>query len=190
MNVQLCGRPKHQGDGTCAKQAGWGTDHVGEGPCKLHGGTLPNVARAARLRLAEREARELFGQLAPEIVAVDNPLAAYAQLAGEVIAWKDLLAELLGELRTVGYEHEKAGEQVRAIVQVYERALDRCNAVLGSYARLRIDERLAEITEKQKLTVIRAIEAGLDEAGVSDEKRADARRRVARHLRIVSSQAA
>lgn len=38
---------------TCSLPAGWGTDHVGVGRCKLHGGNTPNHKTAARLKLAE-----------------------------------------------------------------------------------------------------------------------------------------
>lgn len=185
-----CGARTKQREGTCEQPAGWGTPHPGVGRCRFHGGSSPNAVKAGAVALVERDVRELFGKIAPEIVPVDNPLAAYAELAGRVLAWMQLMDDLLGELRQPGYMHRKAGEQIEAKVQLYERAMDRANVVLGSYARLRIDERLAEITEKQKLTVIRAIEAGLDEAGISDEARADARRRVARHLRLVSAEAA
>lgn len=182
---RYCGGKKHQGEGTCTRPAGWGTPHPGTGRCKLHGGCLPSSMKAGELALLEREARELFGELVPDIKPVDNPLAAYAELAGRVLAWMQLMDSLLADLRTVGYTHERAGEQVHSAVQLYERAMDRANTVLGSYARLRIDERLAEITEKQKTAVIRAIEAALDEVGIDGEQRQDARRRVARQLRLV-----
>ena len=55
-----CGAKKHQGDGTCTQVAGWGTDHVGEGPCKLHGGSTRSVAKGSRLRLVERKARAVM----------------------------------------------------------------------------------------------------------------------------------
>jgi len=55
-----CEAKKKQGDGTCTKPAGWGTDHVGFGNCKLHGGASPNgkihaekEAVAWRQRLAD-----------------------------------------------------------------------------------------------------------------------------------------
>lgn len=180
-----CGARKHQGEGTCTKEAGWGTDHLGEGPCRLHGGSTPSVAKGAKLRILERQARELFGAILPEASPVENPLAAYAELAGRVLAWMQLMDSLLDELAGVGYRDQRNGEQVHAAVQLYERAMDRANSVLGSYARLKIDERLAAITETQKLMVIRAIEAALDRAGVQDEARADAMRIAARHLRAV-----
>ena len=180
-----CGARKRQGEGTCTRPAGWGTDHVGEGSCKLHGGSTRSVSQGATLRLVERESRELFGKLVPTPTPIDNPLAAYAQLAGRVIAWLDLMDSLLDDLRAVGYESEYVGVQIQAIVQLYERAMDRANTVLGSYARLKIDERLAAITEAQKQAVIRAINAALDEAGLRDEERASATRAAARHLRAV-----
>lgn len=37
--TETCGRKKRDGSGDkCGLPAGWGTDHVGEGACKLHGG--------------------------------------------------------------------------------------------------------------------------------------------------------
>lgn len=38
-DYQTCGRSKRDGSGDpCQRPAGWGTDHPGEGACKLHGG--------------------------------------------------------------------------------------------------------------------------------------------------------
>lgn len=184
LDPTKCNAKKRQGEGLCGQDAGWGTPHVGTGRCKLHGGCSPASVKKGARELLERDARELFGQIVPDITPVDNPLASYAQLAGRVLAWMELMDSLLDDLRVVGYDHDKAGEQIYAAVQLYERAMDRANTVLASYARLRIDERLAEITEKQKQAVIRAIEAGLEEAGVPDENRQDARKRVARQLRF------
>lgn len=42
MTANICGRTKRDGSGDdCSLPAGWGTDHVGEGACKLHGGSVP-----------------------------------------------------------------------------------------------------------------------------------------------------
>lgn len=54
-----CGSRKRQGEGTCEREAGWGTDHLGEGPCKLHGGSTSSVSKGATLNLIRRETREL-----------------------------------------------------------------------------------------------------------------------------------
>jgi hypothetical protein len=53
----LCGSPKKQGPGTCTQKAGWGTDHEGQGKCKLHGGKTPirsgRYSTITRPRIAE-----------------------------------------------------------------------------------------------------------------------------------------
>lgn len=152
--------------------------------CHKHGGSAPQVKRAAARRLVEAEIRDLFGKALPQVEAVDNPLAAYAEFAGRVMAWMQLMDSLLGDLRTVGYAG-KAGEQIRAEVLLYERAMDRANVVLSSYARLNIDTRLAAITEQQAAIVLRAIEAVIDHLGVTGSDAAEARRVGAAHLRLV-----
>lgn len=179
MTVRHCGAKKRQGEGTCTQTAGWGTNHVGFGPCKLHGGSSPSVA----LLVVEQQGRELFGKIAPDIVPVDNPLAAYAEFAGRVMAWMQLMDSLLDQLRTVDVAMAGTGEQARAAVQLYERAMDRVNTVLASYARLNIDSRLAAITEQQAKTVMRAIEAVITHLGADGEQATEARALAARHLR-------
>lgn len=155
--------------------------------CHKHGGSAPQVKQAAARRLIEAEIRELFGKALPEAEPVDNPLAAYADFAGRVMAWMQLMDSLLGDLRTVGYAG-KAGEQVRAEVLLYERAMDRANAVLSSYARLNIDTRLAAITEQQASIVLRAIEAVIAHLGVTGSDAAEARKVAASHLRLVGGE--
>jgi hypothetical protein len=54
--VPACGAVKRQAVGRCMKRRGWGTEHVGYGRCKLHGGNSPAGAKAA---LTERMNEEL-----------------------------------------------------------------------------------------------------------------------------------
>ena len=154
---------------------------TGSDKCRMHLGK--RAKPVIEMAKTEAGARELFGKIAPSVSPVENPLAAYATFAGRVMAWMELMDSLLDEVRAVGYESEYAGVQINSAVQLYERAMDRANTVLGSYARLKIDERLAAITEAQKQAVIRAINAALDEAGLHDEARDSATRAAARHLR-------
>ena len=57
-----CGATKRQGGGPCTQKAGWGTDHVGEGKCKLHGGSKPikHGRYSTVLRSSVRDLAETF----------------------------------------------------------------------------------------------------------------------------------
>lgn len=181
--TEYCGVPRRQGDGApCHKSAGWGTDHKGIGPCRLHGGNFANVAKAAERKRAEAEMRQVLAGLG-ESRPVANPLLALRQLAGEVLLLKDMLrgmVERLGSLRYDGL----AGEQVRGEVQLYERALDRAAKVLVDIGRLNIDARLVAITQQQADVVVAALRAGLDAAGISGREQRDrANEAVAAELR-------
>ena len=155
--------------------------------CRFHGGAAPQVRKKATLRLVENSARELFGRVAPEPVPVDNPLAAYADFAGRVMAWLDLMDSQLDDLRSVGYESERVGEQIHAAIQLYERAMDRANTVLASYARLNIDERLSGITERQAEQVVRALDAVIAHLGATGPAAIEARKVGAQQLRLVAN---
>jgi hypothetical protein len=53
-----CGAKTRTG-GECGKPAGWGTDHAGEGRCRLHLGSTRNHRRSASVELARQEIRKL-----------------------------------------------------------------------------------------------------------------------------------
>lgn len=175
----FCGGKLHGRDGTCTQTAGWGTTHPGVGRCKLHGGSAPS----GRIAAAEQQARAQLARL--DVPPVDNALTALAAIAGEVVAWKDMLAGKVNALSSLRYEGVGAGEQLRAEVALWERALDRCGKFLVDMAKLDIDERLARVTEQQAEQISAALTAVLAEMGLSQDQQRAARAGVARHLRAV-----
>jgi hypothetical protein len=54
--AELCGAKTKSKAGTCQKAKGWGTDHLGVGRCKFHGGASPQAQVAGVVELARREA--------------------------------------------------------------------------------------------------------------------------------------
>ncbi|MFF2933539.1 hypothetical protein [Streptomyces mirabilis] len=128
----------------------------------------------------------MFEKALPEIVPLTNPLEAYAMFAGRVMAWMNLMEQLLADLEFPRYRGATA-EQIRGEVLLYERAMDRANAVLSAYAKLNIDERLARLTEKQADILVAVLKAGLNAAGVTSEQRDLAHAEVARQLRALRS---
>lgn len=172
--------------GNCRKPAGWGTDHVGFGPCRKHGGSMASHAVHAATEQFTLDVRERIGRLI--VTPVDDPLTELARLAGEVVAWKDAIAERVSFLTDIRYDGEKSGEQIRGEVIVFERALDRCNAVLTSMAKLNIDERMARVTEKQAEFVANALATAMNHMGLDVHQQQEARALVARELRLVAGE--
>lgn len=182
-----CGGKRKQGPpgATCERPAGAGTEHVGDGRCKLHGGCTPSHVQAAATAKADRDVRTYLGQHVV-IKPIDNPLAAYREFAGKAAAWLEASEAVMAKLTAENMRYYgKTGEQLRAEVVVFERAMSSMNTVLATYARLNIDERLASVSVEVKKMILRAIEAALANAGVSGPKAIEAKQVAARHLRSV-----
>jgi hypothetical protein len=166
-----CHARKRGDTGYCHRPPGWGTEHAGLGRCKLHGGSTANHVKAAHMEQAQRTADEALKLLGRDgVQPVTNPLEALADLAGEIVAVKDIFRERVTRLREEQWRFadDKGGEQLRAEVALYERALDRAARVLGEIARLKIDDRLAAITEAQAGTVAAVIAAVLERLELGD----------------------
>lgn len=132
--------------------------------CYMHGG---RTAKAAG-RAVEQQARIELARL--DLPPVDDPLSELARVCGQVLGWKDMLAEKVNALASLRYENEAGGEQLRAEVALWERALDRCERFLTAMARLNIDERLAKISEERAEVIISVLTAALERAGIAGDQ--------------------
>jgi hypothetical protein len=157
----------------------------GQAVCDDHGGDAPQNLAAAEVRTAEARVRKKLG--AVEAKPIGNYLEELRLLAGEVVGWKNKLAEHVAELDRLRYSAEGGGEQIRGEVVLFERALDRCANVLVAIGKLNIDERLVRLTQLQAALVARVLEAGLAEAGLSPDQTILARRAIARELRAIGA---
>lgn len=175
-----CNAQKRQGPGLCRKPAGWGTSHAGVGSCRLHGGSTGthrthSVGEQAKLQLARMD-----------VAPVADPLTALAEIAGQVVAFKDAMAQRVNQLSEIRFTDERYAEQLRSEVAVFERALDRCERFLSTMARLKIDDRLAAIEQQRVDMVAAALTATLVDLGLSEDQQLEARRGVAARLRLVA----
>lgn len=133
--------------------------------CRMHGGAAPQVKARSAVRAAEAQAQQVLRR--EQVVPVVDPLTALSELAGEVVALKDYFRQRLDGLAAEAWRYQAgAGEQLRAEVALYERALDRTARLLGDMARLNLDERLARLTEAQGLQIVAVVRASLLEVGV------------------------
>jgi len=179
-----CGGKLRHRDGTCERDAGAGTDHLGYGRCSWHGGCSPTGSQSAAEQRIEAEAERLLYQ--HDAPAVTDHLEALQRLAGRVLAMEQFIGEKVNELRSLRYGSEAGGEQLRAEVAVLERAMDRAGRLLVDIAKLNIEERLATVTEQQVTLVRDALAAQLAAAGLPAEQQRDIMTGVGRRLRIVS----
>ena len=82
----ICGAIKRQRGDPCTQKAGWGTDHVGEGRCKLHGGLVPiKSGRYSKVK------RERIRELIEEFEAEENPLDMTSELASCRALYQDYI---------------------------------------------------------------------------------------------------
>ena len=133
----------------CKLPAGHGTDHPGVGRCDHHCGATPtHRAHAERVLLdrAEESALAELGRIGVE--PVGNPLEALAELAGEARQWERILRRQVAELESLSQMTPAGVEQVRQVVILFERAMDRAVAFAALCARLDVDERIFRLNER------------------------------------------
>lgn len=150
--------------------------------CHAHGGKAKQVRAKSEQRMTEEKVRAQLARL--DVTPVNDPLSELAKITGQVVAWKDAIAEKVNDLTSLRYSTE-GGEQLRSEVVLFERALDRCEKFLTAMARLNIDERLARISEQQADLIMRAVTGGIADLGLPHEQQVEASRHVARRLRAV-----
>ena len=107
----------------------------GEKRCRMHGGVLNPVKVKERQIVAKVNGELQRRGWDP----VTDPLAELADLAGEILEFKELCREQINHLESwVGYNQDEE-EFARALVQAYERSLDRSGKILLDMSRLGLD---------------------------------------------------
>lgn len=129
--------------------------------CGSHGAASPQAQRKAQERLAEERARKELMRLGrPDVVT--DPIGELLQVAGEATAWSQFLREKVRELQgDLRYEHERAGEQLRAEAALYTAALKQTADVLARIVSLDLEERRLHVEEAKAAIVIRAVNVAL-----------------------------
>jgi len=136
---------------------------AGQVRCRMHGGKIPNALKRGAERVLEAKVRKLV----PDHVApMANPLLSLLTVAAEAEAFKDALRSLVGDLGDrIRYSGAEGGEQLRAEVVVYERALDRVGRMCVDIAKLGLEERLVRQQEALGAGLITVLTAALAELG-------------------------
>jgi hypothetical protein len=160
--------------------------------CKNHG------ARVGQPHSKQAAVNVIQGQVATRVAAIMaehgerllnaapvlNPLTELRKLAGEMLAFKDILAERVAGLQANEWRYagSRTGEQVRAELILYERAMDRLQTCLVNIAKLKIEETLARIEDRQVTMVEHALTVALQASGATLEGQDAARKVLVREL--------
>jgi hypothetical protein len=154
----------------CKKAAGWGTDHLGFGACKWHGGRLPSVNRKAELDRSEWEMTTFFEQYHKG--QVEDVASELSTVLADVVAFKDAVA---GRLATIAGHHEiediLEDPKLRNLLKLYERTLDRSSRLLAEATKLGILNRSLTLEERQAEAVQRAVMGALAKCGYGDDQK-------------------
>lgn len=140
---------------------------MGATVCHAHGGRAPQVRGKAVERVTEARAVALLAS--HQVIPVADPMEALRHLAGEVLAWRDILRAMVGELESLARTDYAGREQARAVVVLYERALDRAGRILVPLTDLSLDERLVVLSERQASLIEGVIDRAMERAGLPDE---------------------
>lgn len=143
-----CGARGRQTGKPCARPAGWGTDHVGFGECKLHGGsTRSGKIRATKLRVA--------AELAAAAAAANQPLVDRRPIGGREAIEKALAGTngivdaLRSEADRLTEKSVVSGSELHTVIRLSQQA-ERELAHIGKLAAdAGIDERRVRMEEEQ-----------------------------------------
>lgn len=164
--------------GKCKKQAGWGTEHLGTGRCKLHGGSTPNHQKKAALDTAKIMGEEM------DVEPHEALLSCVRITAGEVAYCSALVAEL--EKATV---FTMLGEQLNIWIQVRQKAV----FALAKYSKMALDagvaERQVQLAERYGEMLAELIGGILGELKLTKAQKEKAPEIVGRHLRLIEGDA-
>jgi hypothetical protein len=156
--------------------------------CRFHGGAAPQVQAKAAVRLIEHEVRETLERLgAPE--PLGHPVEELLALGAEAREWLRILRERVSDLEGEGLSawDQHGTDQARAVVGLYERAIDRTAGILTSLVKLDLGERMVRLKEDQARIMFACFMTVLKELALSPEQVSLARQVFARELRAVST---
>lgn len=170
---QFCGAKKREG-GTCLLAAGWGTNHLGIGACKYHGGKLPNHTKHA----LTQEAKVFFGT-PMEINAMDALMWMIKVTAGEI---KWLSDQMAGLQEKDWVEDTIAGRQFHLYARERQKRADSLARYSAQAISLGIAERAVKMAETYADLLARLIQGILGDLDLTPEQRAKAPVIVRKHL--------
>lgn len=142
--------------GKCTQKAGWGTPHVGEGRCKLHGGSTKTHVKAALVKTAKAEAAKYGTPI--EMGPAESLLAELARTHGWIAFFESQVGELRASDLVWGKSRHKIGGEDRGSTheakpsiwfQLLQEQRKHLVAVIDSCTRSGVAEHMMRLAEDQ-----------------------------------------
>jgi hypothetical protein len=180
MALPLCGSRRLKVGELCTLPAGWGTDHVGSGRCRLHGGATRNGRVAAAKEEAQREAVQVMG--APiDVDPLEALLVCVRVAAGEA----EYASAQVAELERAMQEGKKS-TSLHPWIRVRQDALER----LARFSKMAVDagvaERLVQVEERHARVLFRVMSGVVADLDIPAAQRELVPQLVRRHLELIS----
>lgn len=163
--------------------------------CRKHGGSAPQIKKAAKLNYAryivKEKVRREVGALAVDVPIesrVTDPLIELQRLTTEAIHFKDILGQMVNKLNDVEHFTEEGSVQIRAAVQLYGEAMDRTAKFLDMAMKHDIAGKIVQIEAAKVSAISAAISRALASAGLSSEQESTIRNTLAIELHALESQ--
>jgi len=134
---------------------------AGQTRCKQHGGKTPSHLRAGARRIAEQRAAKSIQRAGVDVAAVSDPVSVLRSLASEALALKEFFKQRVDALSEMRYQ-SGSGEQTRAELLLFERALDRSQKFANDLARLGISERHVQVDEARVVLIAAVLQRVLE----------------------------
>jgi hypothetical protein len=163
------------GKGPCMHTAGWGTQHKGLGPCKLHGGNLPGVT-AHYISIQEKKNMALYGdpvEIDPH-AAVLNVLHRTAGHVQWLFNKIQALEEQEGDMTLQQYT--AMGIKASVWVEMYERERLLLMKAAKNAVDMGVSERQVQLAEEQGKMIAMILQQFIDSQimSLTPEQRAQA----------------
>ena len=163
--------------------------------CRKHGGSAPQIKKAAKLNYAryvvKEKVRREVGALAVDVPIesrVTDPLIELQRLTTEAIHFKDVLGKMVNELKDIERITTDGNVQIRAAVQLYGEAMDRTAKFLDMAMKHDIAGKIVQIEAAKVSAVSAAISRALASAGLSSEQESTVRNTLAIELHALEAQ--
>ncbi len=178
-----CGaqRPNQPPGTSCENAAGQGTDHVGIGRCKFHGGSTPTHERGAQLEIARRECATLGIPI--EIDPGDALIRAVWEAEGNLAFYRSYV-QGLDDVTTTEFGPAGARKEVaHPVVALYHEA-ERWRAQVSTAAlRAGVEERRLRLAQNDSRMLFSGVVKAIEAAKLTTDQAEVFRRALAEYLR-------